>query len=296
MQAYKLYKELSSQVVQPKRGGRRTSFKDNRLKAVTQAKLINNIQNDVSNSISSGYLYGKYSHIIQMCGRIIFCSQIDQFYFPSKKNVAAIFNAFLKNDDATFGGKHVHVPYDAEGKQKATTTIGWGWEGEEEDYDESFSTETQMHSEMRAIEFGLNEDFLEIQGGKVVYGVGAPVSSRDMRTDIPHCRFCTFFLGLLGIEREKPTTQNFLYAGHLDYPLPEDIKYNESIINKAAELFGYADVNDALNSILPKRAGKVINLFTPEFECVIATRKGYDRLLIDQFWKSVFKIIGEVIL
>lgn len=272
-----------------------------RVSTNSERSIDENIENEATVmgklSLKQTNIHDSYSTTHLKANTILFAGRIRYKRLPHEPltihaNLNDIFNQFLATEDEEFGGTHAMGDYSMGGEQQASTTLSWSEEGGKDYDDFTVFTFMQKHSEMMAIERGIREGTLEItEEGKITYTNGETVRNIDMETPQPHCRFCTFFLGVLGIERGTPTTGNFNLARNLDYPLPEQIKGDRRVINNVATVLGLHSIDDFLRAYLPTRKNdegveEVLYVFDEDNE------RQAD--FINLFWKSVFNFLGGV--
>ena len=90
----------------------------------------------------------------------------------------------------------------------------------------------QMHSEMEAIKFMLDEGHWIILNGEIFTKYGKPVAATDFETGEMHCGWCSLFLKLLGLPLGRASHGNFNQAVNLLYPLPSQVRSSPHVMYK----------------------------------------------------------------
>ncbi|MBU3059264.1 hypothetical protein [Pseudomonas indica] len=124
-------------------------------------------------------------------------------------------------------------PYAMQGEEKATTTVTLP-----SGLTERYSTDTNMHSEMRALQAMLQRGYWVLRYGRVFLANGQAVPATHFVTDQPHCGFCTIVLAALGLPLTSPTSGNHKYGCNAIYPLPlqlrRDVMFIIRLINRGS--------------------------------------------------------------
>lgn len=133
------------------------------------------------------------------------------------------------------------------GAMKASTTVRLPG-----NIEKSFQTRDNMHSEMAALEYMLDEGLWRLYLGFVVDAESNAIKPEDFRTVEPHCGFCTVILTVLGLPLGKATRGNYNLATNCNYPLPEQVRKDPHVL---ARLLGgsycaFSDVKRLLNSFV----------------------------------------------
>lgn len=126
-------------------------------------------------------------------------------------------------------------PYDMKGAKSATTivTLPTGVE-------KTFRTTDQMHSEMRATEWMLDNGHWRLQEGYMVWASnGAAIKPEEFQTTEPHCGFCMIMLLAAGLPVGKPTRGNHKLASRLAYRLPVELETDPCFIARVLDKGSY---------------------------------------------------------
>lgn len=142
---------------------------------------------------------------------------------------------------------HQFVEYKLGNAQEASTYVTW--KGPEEPY----STADQMHSEMVAVGAMLQQGAWQLAADGRVRGAAdddGPITVANFRTGVPHCRFCTVMLHLLGlpIAERRATKGNYKKAAELEYRLPEPVRNSPVVLGRLLE--GYAPPHHRADSLV----------------------------------------------
>jgi hypothetical protein len=123
------------------------------------------------------------------------------------------------------------APYDMNGAKSATTTVTLP-DGQKK----IFKTSNQMHSEMLAIQWMLNNEHWTVYLGSVIWAHDhSEVSLSEFKTTQPHCGFCTLFLLAAGLPVGTPTYGNYQLASRLAYQLPYELETSPHFIAKVLD-------------------------------------------------------------
>lgn len=140
-------------------------------------------------------------------------------------------------------------PYNMQGAQKATTKVTL-----RNGTVKSFSTKDNMHSEMAAIQWMLDNGFWVLYLGNIIWSDNlSPVSSDEFQTTEPHCGFCSVMLAILGLPLSKPTKGNYNMACNFNYPLPKIIKEDPYVLARLLSgnsYCGFNKIKAILNSLV----------------------------------------------
>lgn len=115
------------------------------------------------------------------------------------------------------------------GTKGAKTTVRWP--GGEKSLTTG-QTQEQMHSEMEAIKFMLDQGHWIMINGEIFTRTGKQVAPTDFVTGEMHCGWCTLFLQLLGLPLGRPSDGNFNLATNLLYPLPAQVRNSPHVMYK----------------------------------------------------------------
>ncbi len=110
------------------------------------------------------------------------------------------------------------VAYDMKGGMSATTKVKLPNQTVR-----SFKTKDNMHSEMCALDFMLENNYWVVMYGKVFKGNGQSIGTDEFVTTEPHCGFCTITLIILGLPLTRPTSGNHKMAVNNVYPIPKKL-------------------------------------------------------------------------
>ena len=199
-------------------------------------------------------------------------------------------------------------PYNMAGAQKATTrvTLRGGTV-------KSFSTKDNMHSEMVATQWMLNEGHWILSLGTIIWSDNfTAVSSDEFKTTEPHCGFCSIMLAVLGLPLSKPTKGNYNLACNFGYPVPKAIKEDPYVLARLLSgnsYCGFNKIKAILNSLVKIQKDKWVlsiqnlafvnedhyidpgkNVLTLEWREVIKQSNGE---VLSQIWKLVFECIYQ---
>lgn len=109
--------------------------------------------------------------------------------------------------------------YNMEGAKSASTTVRLR-NGQEK----IFVTADQMHSEMCAIQYMLDQGEWFLLAGNLLWcHNGTTITVNEFHTTEPHCGFCTIFLLAAGLPVGRPTYGNHQLAGRHNYQLPRQL-------------------------------------------------------------------------
>ncbi|KRE88304.1 hypothetical protein ASG87_06720 [Frateuria sp. Soil773] len=131
------------------------------------------------------------------------------------------------------------------GTKGAKTTVRWP--GGEKALTTG-QTQGQMHSEMEAVKFMLDQGHWIMVNGEIFTKAGGRVAPTDFVTGEMHCGWCTLFLQLLGLPLGSPSDGNFKLAINLLYPLPAQVRNSPHVMFKL--VFGGEDDSVKSNRIL----------------------------------------------
>ncbi len=159
--------------------------------------------------------------------------------------------------------------YSTEGEQSATTTVTYNSETA------IFRTETQMHSEMRAVKW-----LVETKNAN--YNNLENISLDDFQTNLIHCGFCTFYLSVLGMPLGRPSKGRFNQANNCLYPLPDQLKRDIDFVEKVTGM----DQNEIIAMI---SEGFASNGFNPSWNQFIAKTDYFNK-----FWMEINKCLYDV--
>lgn len=153
--------------------------------------------------------------------------------------------------------RHRFVAYDLESAQQAHTRVRW--DGTETQY----STAEQMHSEMVAVtEMLAAGDWLLDDDGRVTGAADdGPITVDHFRTNVPHCRFCTVALHLLGlpIGRGRATKGNYKKAAELEYRLPEPVRDSPVVLGRLLDGYAPPDHRDDCLVAVKERVNRLLS-------------------------------------
>ena len=118
--------------------------------------------------------------------------------------------------------------YNMEGAQSATTTVRL-----RNGTSLSFTTTDQMHSEMCAIQYMLdNREWFLLAGNLLWCHNGSAITLADFSTTEPHCGFCTIFLLAAGLPVGRPTYGNHQLASRHNYQLPRQLMQSPEYLGR----------------------------------------------------------------
>lgn len=157
---------------------------------------------------------------------------------------------FLRDDsDAAF-----HA-YNMDGAQSACTTVK-----KRNGQVKEFKTQNQMHSEMRAIDWMLEQGEWTLYLGLVLWKDDlSPIATTHFHTTEPHCGFCTIFLLAAGLPVGKPTCGNHKLASRLNYQLPVSMEISPHYIARVLDkgcYCGFPALKRVLNAFIGTPASK----------------------------------------
>src|SRR6185437_7412670 len=151
--------------------------------------------------------------------------------------------------------------YNMEGAKSAHTTVTLP-DGNQFD----FTTTNQMHSEMKAIEWMIDNGFWRVYLGHVVWTHdGTSVTLAQFSTTEPHCGFCTVFLIAAGLPVGRPTRGNHKLASRLNYQLPVELEISPHFIARVLDsgcYCGFPALKRLLNVFMRVPADRwILNIF-----------------------------------
>ena len=153
------------------------------------------------------------------------------------------------------------VPYKMQGAQSATTTVTL-----RDTTQRSFSTNDQMHSEMRALQFMLDSGEWSVVAGFVRRAHDdTRVLPAQFTTQEPHCGFCTLFLLAAGLPVGQPTKGNHKLASRHNYQLPRQLMVNPHFLGRVigkGEYHSYSEIKCLLNAFCQHPADQWVLEYT----------------------------------
>jgi hypothetical protein len=120
--------------------------------------------------------------------------------------------------------------YDMNGEQGAKTTVRLPG-GQLK----TLRTTAQMHSEMRAIEWMIDQGHWTVYLGNVVWIDGSSVTPEQFSTKEPHCGYCSLFLIAAGLPVCTPTCGNHQLASRFSYKLPVALEISPHFIARVLD-------------------------------------------------------------
>jgi hypothetical protein len=140
-------------------------------------------------------------------------------------------------------------PYDMKGAKSASTTVTLR-NGEKK----TCTTTDQMHSEMVAIRWMIQNGHWKIYLGEVVWADDeASITLAQFSTTEPHCGFCTVFLIAAGLPVGTPTYGNYQLASRLSYQLPVELEISPHFIARVLDrgcYCGFSALKRMLNAFI----------------------------------------------
>jgi hypothetical protein len=119
---------------------------------------------------------------------------------------------------------------------------------------ESYTTTLQQHSEMVALEAGLDSERFRLVDGQVRLPDRTPVPASAFQTELPHCGFCTIILQAAGLPLSKPTAGNGTMACNFNYPLPERLRTSAAfyarLLGESTGADGWGALKKLLNAFI----------------------------------------------
>ncbi|MGB3191324.1 MAG: hypothetical protein WBB43_18110 [Limnoraphis sp.] len=198
------------------------------------------------------------------------------------------------------------VDYNMQGEQQAKTTVQTG-----EGISMEFKTKDNMHSEICAIKYMLEQNKWHVAYGKIKKRNGMDVASNEFTTSLCHCGFCTVTLQVLGLPLGQPTTGNYNLANNYNYPLPQVLSqdpfvfvryqqsgsYEHRFLKQALNPFinnnrdaWVLKINDNLyvddNGLVADRNGKLVL----DWSDVIQNHSNCMREIWTQIWRCLYEI------
>jgi hypothetical protein len=149
--------------------------------------------------------------------------------------------------------KQKFVPYNMDGGMSATTVVKLP-----NQTSKSFTTKDNMHSEMCALNFMLENEYWHVLYGMIVNGNGQPIGAGEFSTSEPHCGFCTITLTVLGLPLTKPTSGNHKMACNGTYPIPAKLFNDPQFIVRFIHngCFEYYMLKRLLNPFVNKKSAE----------------------------------------
>jgi hypothetical protein len=197
--------------------------------------------------------------------------------------------------------------YDMDGAKSATTTVRLP-NGETK----TCRTTAQMHSEMVAINWMIENGHWTVYLGLVVWADGQRITLQQFSTTEPHCGFCTVFLIAAGLPLGVPTYGNYQLASRLAYQLPVELEISPHFIARVLDrgcYCGFPALKRLLNAFinLPPNAW-ILSIydwaFADDYSYVQQNNNltivGWNQLvemhkreIIYQAWKLIFQMLMQ---
>lgn len=173
--------------------------------------------------------------------------QIEPFSATPDRATLSTQGADIDNSIDWLRKKTPLVPYKMQGALSATTTVTL-----RDRTTRSFSTTDQMHSEMRAIEFMLDNGHWSVVAGFVRWTHDdSPVLLAQFQTEEPHCGFCTLFLLAAGLPVGQATKGNHKLASRHNYQLPFKLMVDPHFLGRVigkGHYHSYSEIKRLLNA------------------------------------------------
>lgn len=173
---------------------------------------------EVSESTFGAYSSSRSNFNYPLGGHLQSCS----YKSDASTSIAEIHHDIGNIQPYVLGGKGVK-------KQNACTKVKWS--GGEKSLTTGKTT-AQMHSEMEAVKFMLDNGHWVIINGEIFTSSYNQVGADEFSTEEMHCGWCTLFLQILNLPLCRPSDGNFNLACNLGYPLPEQIKNSPHVMYK----------------------------------------------------------------
>jgi hypothetical protein len=152
------------------------------------------------------------------------------YHHPIAKNLGGVVSASKVGNSISAIHEDIGTINDyVLGTKGAMTTVRWP--GGEKAL-KTGQTQEQMHSEMEAVKFMLDQGHWIMINGEIFTKTGGVVAPTDFATGEMHCGWCTLFLQLLGLPLGRPSNGNFNLAINLLYPLPSQVRNSPHVMFK----------------------------------------------------------------
>ncbi len=187
-------------------------------------------------------------------------------------------------------------PYKMEKAQKATTTVTL-----KNGTKKKFSTTTNMHSEMVAVQWMLDNGHWRLFLGTIIWADDfSSVTTLQFSTGEPHCGFCTLMLQVLDLPLGKPTKGNYNLAVNLTYPLPKEIRESPYVLARLLDhntYSGFHRIKRLLSQIIksPSPDEWVLSIYGLAFvddDSYVGVTEGY----VVFTWDEIIKLDGGKVL